>query len=53
MTKHILLCDDEVHIVRAAEFKFRKAGYEVRCACNGEEAWSEILQRKPDLLITV
>lgn len=52
MPKHILLCDDEVHIVRAAEFKFRKAGYEVRCACNGEEAWSEILQSKPDLLIT-
>ena len=30
MTKRILLCDDEMHILRAAEFKFKRAGYEVR-----------------------
>ena len=52
MPRNLLLCDDEVHIVRAAEFKFRKAGYTVRCASNGEEAWAEIQQCKPDLLIT-
>ena len=52
MQKNILLCDDEVHIVRAAEFKFRKAGYNVRCASNGEEAWTAILEAKPDILIT-
>ena len=52
MTKRILLCDDEVHILRAAEFKFRRAGFEVRTACNGEEAWTAILESKPDILIT-
>jgi len=52
MTKSILLCDDELHILRAAEFKFRRAGYEVRCASDGEEAWSLILEQMPDILIT-
>jgi DNA-binding response OmpR family regulator len=48
----ILLCDDEVHIVRAAEFKFQRAGFDVRCASNGEEAWQQIVECKPDLVIT-
>jgi len=52
MTKHILLCDDEIHILRAAEFKLRKAGYDVRIANDGEEAWEAIQERKPDVLIT-
>ena len=29
MSKRILLCDDELHILRAAEFKFKRAGYDV------------------------
>jgi len=52
MTKHILLCDDEIHILRAAEFKLKKAGYDVRTAGDGLEAWEAIQQQKPDLLIT-
>jgi DNA-binding response OmpR family regulator len=52
MTKHILLCDDEIHILRAAEFKLKKAGYEVRIAGDGQEAWEAIQQQKPDILIT-
>ena len=52
MPKQILLCDDEIHIVRAAEFKLRRAGYDVRCASNGEEGWAEIMRSKPDVLIT-
>ena len=52
MPRRILLCDDEAHIVRAAEFKFKKGGYEVVCASDGEEGW-EILQTfKPDIVIT-
>ncbi len=50
--KRILLCDDEIHIVRAAEFKFRHSGYDVRTASDGEVAWRMILQECPDLLIT-
>lgn len=52
MPKNILLCDDEIHILRAAEFKLKKAGYDVRIAGDGEEAWEAIQQRKPDVLIT-
>jgi DNA-binding response OmpR family regulator len=52
MTFSILLADDETHILRAAEIKFKRAGYEVRCASDGQEAWELIVQQQPDLLIT-
>ena len=52
MSKRILLCDDEVHILRAAEFKFKRAGYEILCASDGEEAWDLIEQHVPDLVVT-
>ena len=52
MTKHILLCDDEIHILRAAEFKLKKAGYDVQIASDGQEAWEAIQRQKPDILIT-
>ena len=52
MTKRILLCDDEIHILRATEFKLMRAGYEVQCAGDGEEGWAMILRFRPHLLIT-
>lgn len=52
MSRRILLCDDEIHILRAAEFKLKKAGYEVRTASDGQEAWEAIQQQAPDVLIT-
>ncbi|MBN2477617.1 MAG: response regulator [Pirellulales bacterium] len=52
MSKRILLCDDEIHILRAAEFKLKRAGYEVRIAADGEEGWEAIQTEKPDVLIT-
>jgi DNA-binding response OmpR family regulator len=52
MSHSILLCDDDIAIVRAAEFKLSRAGYEVRCAHDGLEGWQEIERRRPDLLIT-
>ncbi len=52
MPQNILLCDDEVAVLRAAEFKLLRAGYEVRCANDGEEAWEEIQRQIPDLLVT-
>ncbi|HZL89963.1 MAG TPA: response regulator [Pirellulaceae bacterium] len=51
-SKRILLCDDEVHILRAAEFKFKRAGYDVTCACDGEEAWDLIQKQVPDVVVT-
>lgn len=52
MPKRILLCDDEIHILRAAEFKLKRAGYDVRIASDGQEGWEAIQQQKPDVLIT-
>lgn len=52
MSKRVLLCDDEIHILRAAEFKLKKAGYDVEIAGDGEEAWMAIQARTPDILIT-
>lgn len=52
MGKQILLCDDEIHILRAAEFKVKRAGYEVRIASDGEEGWELIQEQLPDLVIT-
>ena len=52
MSAKVLLCDDEVHIVRAAEFKLARVGYRVRCAADGQEAWEIIERDPPDLLIT-
>jgi CheY-like chemotaxis protein len=52
MARHILLVDDEIHIVRAAEFKFARLGYDVACACDGEDAWALIQQRRPDIIVT-
>ncbi|MBI3467377.1 MAG: response regulator [Planctomycetes bacterium] len=52
MQPQILVCDDEVHILRATEFKLRRAGYDVVTASDGEQAWETIQARCPDLLIT-
>jgi len=52
MTKRVLLCDDDCPILRAAEFKISRAGYEVRCAGDGQAAWEMIQQWLPDILVT-
>jgi DNA-binding response OmpR family regulator len=52
MDRTILLVDDDVHILRAAEFKLKKAGYVVLCASDGEEAWQMIQQHVPQLVVT-
>ncbi|HTL31033.1 MAG TPA: response regulator [Tepidisphaeraceae bacterium] len=52
MAISVLLCDDEVHILRASEFKFARAGFDVRCANDGEEGWQAIQERQPDIVIT-
>lgn len=52
MRKSVLLCDDEVHILRAAEFKFQRAGFDVRTAADGLEGWEQVMARRPDLVIT-
>jgi two-component system alkaline phosphatase synthesis response regulator PhoP len=52
MSRKVLLCDDEVHVLRAAEIKVSQSGFEVRTARDGQEAWEAILQDRPDVLVT-
>ncbi|MDX1944635.1 MAG: response regulator [Pirellulaceae bacterium] len=52
MPRKILLCDDEAHILRAAEIKFKRAGYDVLLAGDGEEAWRLIIDERPAVLVT-
>lgn len=52
MGKRVLLCDDEIHILRAAEYKLKRAGYDVRTASDGQEGWEAIEAQKPDIVIT-
>lgn len=51
MSKRILLCDDEIHIIKAAEIKFRRSGFDVRCANDGQMAWEILQEWLPDILI--
>lgn len=52
MSNQLLLCDDDVYILRAAEIKLRNAGYEVRTASDGQAAWEAIQEHRPDLVLT-
>jgi DNA-binding response OmpR family regulator len=52
MTFRILICDDDIPILRASEIKFRRAGFDVICAQDGEEALELIRRERPDALIT-
>ncbi|MCA9270645.1 MAG: response regulator [Planctomycetales bacterium] len=52
MTYEILLCDDEMHILRAAELKFKRSGFNVRLANDGREALERIQELRPDVVVT-
>lgn len=52
MSVRVLMCDDEIHILRAAEFKVARAGFDVRCAADGQAAWEAMQAERPDILIT-
>ena len=52
MTMKLLLCDDESFILHAAEFKLKRAGFEIRTANDGQQAWELMQTWKPDILVT-
>lgn len=52
MPVQVLIADDEMHILRAAEFKLKRSGFEVTCVEDGQEAWEAIQAERPDILIT-
>lgn len=47
MAVDILVADDEPHISRALSFVFKKEGYSVEVALNGEEALAKIREGRP------
>ena len=48
----ILICDDEPHITHVVSSRFRREGYEVLIANDGEEAFELAREHTPDLVIT-
>jgi two-component system alkaline phosphatase synthesis response regulator PhoP len=47
----VLVVDDEPDIVVSLKFLIQQAGYDVRVACDGEEALKAIEERLPDLIL--
>ncbi len=52
MKGKILIADDEIHILRVLELKFKTAGYEVIKAETGREAWDKIVSQHPEVIIS-
>jgi DNA-binding response OmpR family regulator len=50
--KRVLVIDDEAHIRRVIELKFKNQGYQVITATNGEEGLDLIKSQQPDIVIT-
>jgi PleD family two-component response regulator len=50
-TYRILVVDDEPHIQQILRFTLEKAGYQVFCASDGEEALEKMTEVKPSLVL--
>lgn len=49
---HILLADDEAHILHVLARRLEAEGYRLTTACNGQEALDAARGDRPDLVIT-
>jgi DNA-binding response OmpR family regulator len=49
---HVLLVDDEPHVLRVLRLSLERAGYSVATANDGNDALSEIAKCRPDVLVT-
>jgi DNA-binding response OmpR family regulator len=50
--KTILIIDDEAHIRRILEMKFKNAGFKIITAKNGQEGFELIQSKTPDVIIS-
>lgn len=50
--KHVLIADDEPHLIRVLQLGLERAGYSVTSVTDGERALEEIREKVPDVLIT-
>ncbi len=48
---HILVVDDERHVVQVVQSMLERKGHTVTVATDGEEALKKIDQRRPDLIL--
>ena len=48
---HVLVVDDEPHILELVEYNLRKEGYAVTCVASGEEALAATATKLPDLVV--
>lgn len=51
MKKKILIIEDETAISKALEFRFKKSGFDVIIAYDGEEGLAKAKGERPDLII--
>lgn len=51
MAKKILVVDDEPDLLDLIKFRFKKWGYDVIYAANGQEALDKIQREAPDLVV--
>ncbi|WP_439886293.1 response regulator transcription factor [Pseudomonas sp. MBLB4123] len=51
MSHSVLIADDEPNIVISLEFLLQQAGYQVRVAHDGQQAWESIQRQPPDLVL--
>jgi len=51
MGKKILLADDDPNLIQVLQLRFKKAGYEIVEAYDGDEALLKMRQEKPDLAV--
>jgi len=49
--RRILICDDSDNIRNVLQMNFEWLGYEVSCACDGEEALRRVTEDPPDLIV--
>lgn len=50
--KKVIIADDEPYVLRLMKMALERQGFEVKTACNGEEAYDILAKEPPDLLIT-
>jgi DNA-binding response OmpR family regulator len=50
--KHILIVDDEPHVIRIMKLALEKAGYSIDEAANGQQAVDRLQETLPDVIIT-
>lgn len=51
MTKRVLLAEDEPNIVASLTFLLERAGFDVACEMNGQQALDVALANPPDVLV--